>query len=190
MKLIVVVLAVGMLYFGYTQYIQKRDAGTLGALAVLPNVTTDNNAEVANSTNVELHCIPAGDINTISNLNFSLQNEVYTPSVKLLNCTYQNLENVDNVKPTVTYKISLSSDANGVWARKQAALKSQPSYAESTDFSNSFANLNPVKEISQGDFYGFKKSYYVELNYSPIVEGQSVLFTHGMQIMQKVLSNL
>ncbi|CAN5285189.1 hypothetical protein BH10PAT2_BH10PAT2_1480 [soil metagenome] len=188
-KILLIVFALGLLYFGWTQYQQKKAAGELGALAVIPAIGTDTNSEVSNSTNIDLHCISSDEINAITNLHYGLQNEVYTPAIKILNCSYENAELVDNIKPSISYKISFTKDSNGIWTSKQNVLRSEPSYAEASDFPNSFANLNPVHEINQGDFYGHNTSYYVELNYTPVSEGQSTLFTRGMQIMDKILGN-
>ncbi len=188
-KIALLVLAVALLYFGFQSYQKKKADGQLGALAVIPTITTDNNSEVSDGTNVELHCIPPSDINQITNLNFALSNEVYTASVKQLNCSYENVEVIDNLKPTVTYKVSLFADANGVWSRKQDALKSDPSYAVSSDYPDAFADLNPVKALNQGTFYGHKDNKYVELTYTPVTEGQTGVFMHGMQILQKVMNN-
>lgn len=187
-KLLIVAAAVALLYFGYQQYQKRQSADSFEDQVVTVN-TNSEIANVANADEANLHCIPATTIEQITNRSFGLISEVYTAQLKILNCSYESGEIVDNVKPTVMYKLQLTNDANGIWSRKQTAVKSQPSYADSSEFGDAFANINPVKEINQGTFYGRRGNKYVELNYTPVSEGQPVLFNRGNIILEKVLSN-
>ncbi len=189
-KALLFIAGLAILVYGFYNYQQRHIAN----LATQPSPATqttglNDNSNTANISTVTEHCANASDISQITNQSYSLQNEVYTAAVMLLECTYQRTEQLSNVYPTITYKLQLTNDAHGIWSRQQTKTKRTPSYKDSSDFPDAFANLNPVREIDQGSFYGFVNGKYVTLTYTPVAEGTNQLFTDGMKLVQKALVN-
>ncbi len=183
--MIFLILVAALCFWGWRQYVQKKSLGASPS----PAVFLSTNSETSNTANVAMHCLQGGVVDEITGKSYSLENEVYTPAVTLLECSYLDSTMISNVYPTIKYKAQLSSDANGIWNKKRTALKGSATFIENGDFPNIFADINPVREIDQGTFYGKSSNAYFELTYTPVAEGSTLLISHGMNILQKALSN-
>lgn len=186
-KLFLLLIAGAVVYFGYQGYRQRQASPT--SSSGTPAISLNTNSETSNTAAVDAHCLTGPDMNQITLQNYSLESEVFSPAVTLLECHYQNSQSITGVNPTVSYKVQLTNDANGLWNRQQNKFKSNSSYQTSSNYPAAFAVLNPVREIDQGTFYGYATGKYVELTYTPVSEGSGPLFDHGMQMLEKVLGN-
>jgi len=183
-KTLFLIVIAGLVFMGWQQY-QQRKAGNATKAAIIFNT----NSEIHNTASATVHCIDGSEVNQITNRNYTLENEVYTPAVTLLECSYKDNSFINSVFPVVRYKVQLTANSTGIWNKNKATLQASPSYREAGEFPNAFAHLNPVREVDQGTFYGKNDAAYVELSYTPVSEGADLLFSRGMKLLEKALSN-
>lgn len=135
-----------------------------------------------------LSCLDEQAVTTIVGSNYQLQSQQFFPDALILECKYQADQQINTIYPTLSYLLRTRiSDAQTLWQTQQATDASSSAYRRIEEDPSLFADVNPVKELSQVTFYGFNKQSYLQLDYTPVKEEIGIQLRKGTQLSQQVL---
>ncbi len=135
-----------------------------------------------------LHCLDQQIVTDTLKRNYQLTSEEFFSESGVLECKYESTEQVNSLPPSMKYVLHTQQPkAQEVWQTQQAVVKAHSSYRSIEEDTSLFANVNPVKELSQVTFYGFRRQNYLEMNYTPVKEEVGVQLNKGMLISQQIL---
>jgi len=154
-----------------------------------------NTASAAASPNItpaaQPHCLDEQQLTQILGSNYQLQNESFFAESQLLECRYSADQTINNLSPTLSYLLRVNnSEAENLWKTQQTNDQSRSDYRRIEDDQNLFADLNPVKEISQVTFYGFRPQTFLEVDYTPVKTEVGVELNQGEKVTQNILNNI
>src|SRR5258708_5329603 len=136
-----------------------------------------------------VHCLDEKKISEITAVSYHLQNEQFFADDMLLECKYEAEQTVTNITPTVTYLLRIqTAQAQGIWQAQLTADQNKPSYRRIEEDASLFADVNPVKELSQVSFYGWRNLNYVQLDYTPVQEAVGVELDKGKRVTEAILT--
>jgi len=150
-----------------------------------PEVTTAASTAPASAIS---HCLDSQAISQVTGQTYQSQNEQFFPQDQLLVCTYRADQQQDNISPTLSYTLRATlSQAQALWQNQQTLDAISPAYRRIDQDPQLFANLNPVKELSQVTFYGFRNQLFLKLDYTPVKEEVGVELDKGTRLSELIL---
>ena len=139
-------------------------------------------------TSTPPHCVDEQTLSKILDKSYQLDNEQFFPEAGVLECKYDGNEQVNALTPTVDYVLHIEMpDAETTWKAQQTLISAKPSYRRIEEDHALFADVNPVKELNQVTFYGFRPQKYLELHYTPVKEAVGVQLDKGRRVAEEIL---
>jgi hypothetical protein len=163
---------------------QPNSSATLSA-----QLSSDNNPNTANAPtalpSATLSCLGESDIESMVGRKFELQRETYIPETSTLECSYLSPDLIHDISPSLSYVLRETTDNS--WQEKKDVVIHKSSYRTIENKPDYFADVNPVFEINQAQFFAKDEKHYLELNYSPVQESSGELLHKGTAVLDKIL---
>jgi hypothetical protein len=151
-------------------------------------VPTVQNSPTLPPENQQASCLGENMLSETLGKNYVLQNEQFFPEAKIVECKYDADEQINGIFPTVDYILYTQNPAaEQLWQTQQATTAAKPSYRRIEEDQKLFADVNPVKELSQTTFYGFRPERYLELHYTPVQAEVGKQLAKGSKLATQIL---
>jgi len=131
------------------------------------------------------HCLDASEVNTLTHGTFTLTREEYVTEIEMIECQYDTPSQVNNLSPSLHYTYRVTSSSS-IWDTTQTLVQKKPSNRRIEGKAYLIADLNPVVELAQVTFYGYKNTSYIEVTYTPVEAQSGDILRVGEQIAEKI----
>jgi len=175
---------------------QRKEQTTTGPSSFYAQIFPDSTqttpspapSQMASDLAATTHCLGDQAISQVLGKTYHLQSEQFFPEALLLECKYQAEEPIKMIMPELSYLLKVSNpEAEHLWQAQQAEDNSSSAYRRIEEDPALFANVNPVKELSQVTFYGFANQSYLQLDYTPVREEVGEQLRKGTQLAKSIL---
>jgi hypothetical protein len=155
----------------------------------LTSITSPTPSPLASPTQNIPHCLDPQTVTDTLKKNYQLINEQYFAEGGVLTCSYESTEQIHSITPSMQYTLNTQQQkAEEMWQSQQELTLAHSSYRRIEEDLSLFADVNPVKELNQVTFYGFRNQNYLEMSYTPVKEEVGVQLNKGMLISQHILN--
>ena len=131
------------------------------------------------------HCLDASELNTLTHETFTLTRENFVTEIEMIECQYDTSSLIKSIAPSLHYTYRITPSAS-IWDTTQTLVQKKPSNRRIEGKAYLIADLNPVVELAQVTFYGYKNTSYIEVTYTPVEAQSGDILRVGEQIAEKI----
>lgn len=179
-----IILGMTLIIGGFLLTKQKKmtSPATESASSSMPEISPKPSA-----TPDELHCVDADTLNSVVGKTYSLTRETPVPAVQAVECNYE-ADPINDMTPSIHYVMYRTTNS-AMWDQKKAEINNKAGFRRIDGKEQYFAQLNPVAELAQSDFYGKNDNFYLELTYTPIKEEVGTVLNKGVKVLDAIFAN-